>query len=127
MTTENTIPQIYGKDLKIVEIDGPRGQFGVAPAGSLPELGTGYFYQDKHGRFFFYEEFVGRPAVARKVTYAGTGARPGIPFKTTAENESYFRQNIEFFFKTRVPFDPIRLRDESDAALPVTFSWRIVQ
>lgn len=127
MTTDNSIPQVYGKDLQVVEIEGPCGRFKVAAAGARPEGGTGYFYQDERGRFFFYEEFIGSPAVSRNVTRATTGAWSGIAFETTSENEGCLRQNIEFFFKTRVPYDPKRLGDKSTAELPITFSWRIVR
>jgi hypothetical protein len=39
MTIDNSIPQAHGKNLEVVEIDGPCGRFEVAPAGARPEGG----------------------------------------------------------------------------------------
>lgn len=127
MTIDNSIPQIHGKDLEVAEIDGPCGRFKVASAGSRLEGGMGFFYQDERARFFFYGEFYNKPAARWDFTRATTGPFGGVAFKTTSQNEDCFRQNIEFFLKTRHWFHPSRPGDASTVGTAVTFSWRIVR
>jgi len=124
MMTENAIPEINGKDLKITEIDGPKGRFGVAFVGSDKDGDHRYFYQDERDQFSFYVDFESKPIVRCVVTRATKGSGP---FRTSNDNESCFRQNIEFFFKTRHWLSPWRPGDDSSAVTPVSFSWRIVQ
>jgi len=126
MTTENVVPQINGRDLKLANIDGPNGRFVIAYAGTRKESDDGFFYQDERGRFGFYAALRIEAIKRWDVTSATTGAWSGVPFKTSYENELTFRQNIEFFFKTRRVTDPTRLGDGSYTDTPVTFSWRIV-
>ena len=80
MTPDNSIPQIHGRDLKAAEIDGRCGRFKVAFAGSRPDGGMGYFYEDERARFFFYGEFQNEPPVNWDVGRATTGPWSGIAF-----------------------------------------------
>ena len=125
MTNDNEeTPKIYGFTLKLTEIDGPSGPFAIAYAGTRKESDDGYFYRDSRGEFGFYAALQGKLEIW-VVTGATTGAWCGGLFWTTRENEAAFRQNLEFFFKTRHWGDPERPGDASTAATPVTFSWRI--
>jgi hypothetical protein len=120
-------PQVNGRDLKVAEIKGPNGSFHVAFAGSHKERDNGFFYQDTRGRFFFYAFWNTEPTKHWDVAFATKGPWTGGPFKTTPENEVIFKQNIEFFFKTRYVLDPAKPGDGSFAEFPVNFSWGIAR
>jgi hypothetical protein len=120
-------PKIDGIPLKLTRLEGPGGPFKIGFAGIRKESDSGYFYQDDRGGFGFYAESRDKPATGWDVNYASRGAWSGAPFKTTPENEAVFRQNIEFFFKTRDWLNPEQPGDESTLGVPVTFSWKIAQ
>ena len=121
------IPQVNGRDLEVAEVEGPNGLFHVALAGSRKEGGSGYFYQDGRGRFFFYAFWIIKPIKRWDVSFATKGPWTGGPFTTTRENEAIFKKNIEFFFKTRSVLDPAQPGDGSFAEFPVNFSWGIAR
>jgi hypothetical protein len=125
--TEDTTPKISGISLKLTPLEGPGGRFQIAYAGTRKESDDGYFYQDDRGRFGFYAQLRTTAGASWNVNRATTGAWAGGPFRTSRENEAVFRQNIEFFFKTRHWLDPERQGDASTLGTPVTFSWNVVQ
>jgi hypothetical protein len=124
MSSEDTVPKVYGISLELTEIYGPSGPFAVAYAGTSKESADGYFYRDQRGQFGFFAEMRADPE-GWDVNGATTGAWSGGLFVTTRENEAAFRQNIAFFFKTRNWVRPERPGDASTVATPVTFSWSI--
>ena len=127
MMTDNSIPQRNGIELKVAEIEGPNGGFKIAFAGTRPEESFIYFYQDLRARFFFYATMISKPKISWEVTSATLGLGRGVPFMATRENEAIFKQNIEFFFKTRNWIRPKEYGDDSMAAAAIAFSWGIVK
>jgi hypothetical protein len=103
---------------KIVQIEGPEGEFGIACAGASKE-GLYYFYRDSKHSFFFYPQFQYKP-VRVTIEYAS-----GI--MVSAQEEATLRKNIEFFFKTRDRIHPEREPESGMAAEIVTFQWEIVR
>jgi hypothetical protein len=105
-TFEWNIAQIDGRTIKVTQIDGPNGPFEIAAVRLLREEGTRYFYQDQRGRFFFL-------AIRGSKPESNWEIHSEPPFRTSRENEAFFRQNIEYFFKTRT------------AATSILFPWKI--
>jgi hypothetical protein len=120
-------PQINGRDLKVAQLDGPGGPFKIAFAGAHKEGDHAFFYQDARGRFFFYGELTTKPALAWKIFRATLGAWTGTPISVSADDEAVFRENIEFFFRTRSWFIPHQPGDGGTAAAPVTFVWKVIR
>jgi hypothetical protein len=104
---------------KIVRIEGPGGDFGIAFAGTGKE-GLHYFYRDSRHSFFFYPQFQYKPLV--RVTIEWTS---GI--LVSSEEEARLRKNIEFFFKSRDRTHPEREPKPGMAAEAVAFQWRIAR
>jgi hypothetical protein len=110
----------------VITIDGPQGPFQIALAGTHRDGGTSYFYQDERARFNFYVEkhFDAKPWIDVKRAFIAPFSP--LSFKTSKENESIFRRNIELFFKTRSWTSASRRGDHSTAKVVVIFSWTIV-
>jgi len=127
MAWNDFAPQRQGRDLRVVTIDGLQGPFQIALAGTHRDGGTTYFYQDERAHFNFYVEkhFEAKPWI--DVTRAFIAPSSPLSFKTSKENESIFRSNIELFFKTRSWTSASRRGDHSTAKVVVIFSWTIVQ
>jgi hypothetical protein len=127
MAWNDFAPQKQGKDLRVVTIDGPQGPFQIALAGTHSDGGTSYLYQDERARFEFYVEkhFKAKPWIDVKRALIVPSSR--LSFKTSKENESIFRSNIELFFKTRSWTSASRRGDHSTTKVVVLFSWTIVQ
>jgi hypothetical protein len=125
MVVEKVIPQIHGgRKAKVVEIDGPAGPFDLAALTIDKDGIREFFYQDEHAHFRFLAELHTKPRTQWIIIGASSG---GPSFTTTAELEGIFRANIEYFLKNRRSTDPAKHGDASTAAVPVTFSWRIVR
>jgi hypothetical protein len=125
MTTDNATPQMQGRDLDVVRIDGPNGPFDIAYAGANSEGEHAFFYRDPRGRFFFYAEFYTKPPRRWDVTRATNGPRSADMLKSTGDNDAVFRENITFFLRTRDWMNPGEPADASVATRPVSFSWKI--
>jgi len=118
-------PKINGRDLKVVTLTGPGGDFGIAYAGSRKEGGHGFYYEAEGEQFFFYAEFKTEPPMKWVVRGAQTRAWSGAPFKILAQKEPAKRANIEFFFHATRWFRPELPGDASTQTVPVEFTWMI--
>ncbi len=127
MNAAKSVPQVNGFDLRVVPLLGPAGEFDIAFAGGRKDGDLGFFYRDSRAQFFFYAEFHITAPQSWNVFRAMTGAWSGVPVRMTAQDAAAVQQNIEFFFKTRLADDPGKAGDDTTAAWPVTFSWKVVK
>jgi len=126
MQTAKSAPQVNGRDLKLVALSGPAGEFEIAGAGARKDGEVGYFYRDPRAEFFFLVEL--RTAATPphwKVFAAMTGAWSGSAVRFSAQDEAAFQQNIRYFFQTRQGLSPTRPADSVTATWPVTFEWQV--
>ena len=124
MQSAKSVPQVNGRDLKLVALSGPAGEFEIAAAGTRNDGEVGYFYRDARAEFFFLVELLTAAAPPNwKVFAAMTGAWCGSPVRFSTHDEAAFQQNIRYFFRTRQGLSPTRPVDSETAAWRVTFEW----
>jgi hypothetical protein len=111
-------------EFKLATIRGPHGKFQIAAAGARPE-GLCFLYQDAGSRFFFYVRHDLEPIWRVTVEATSTESWSGPPIRASVEEEARLRENIAFFFKTRVYAIPEMAAKPGDAPRSVDFEWRI--
>lgn len=106
-------------DSKIVNIQGPNGEFGIAAAGTTKE-GFCYLYSDGKHRFFFYASISRKP-----VWTVAVESTSGI--QVSREDEAVLKENISHFFRTRDFTRPEKSGFASAENVVISFSWGIAQ
>jgi hypothetical protein len=89
MQTAKSVPQVNGRDLKLVALSGRAGEFEIAGAGTRKDGEVGYVYRDARAEFFFWVEL--RTAATPpdwKVLAAMTGAWSGSRVQFSAADEA---------------------------------------
>jgi hypothetical protein len=106
-------------ETKLVKIEGPDGEFGIAFYGANRE-GLRYLYQDSKHRFFFYAEVKPKPVWTVVIEFERV-------LRLTPDEERALEHNIEHFFKTRHFLHPGQEAPPGGDAKIVTFQWGVVR
>ena len=124
MQTAKSVPQINGRDLKLVPLSGPAGEFEIAAAGTRKDGEAGFFYRDARADFFFLAELNTAAKPPRWAVFsATTGAWAGSRMRFSAQDVAAFEQNIRYFFQTRLGLSPSRPADAETSKWQVVFEW----
>lgn len=101
---------------RIVTLQGPGGEFGMAFDGAHRD-GLHFLYRDSKHQFFFYADTNPTPIWTITIEFADR-------LTVSRDEANRIESNIEFFFKTR---DYLRPEREVSFVKVVTFRWRIVR